>query len=60
MVRDIKNSEWDDVLEIAKTISRSGVPNYFDSQRFGSVIKKREFIAKYVIKKVSASGIILQ
>ena len=50
IVHDVKNSELDDVFEIAKTISRSGVPNYFDSQRFGSVIKK-EFIAKYVIKK---------
>jgi tRNA pseudouridine13 synthase len=50
IVHDVKNSELDDVFEIAETISRSGVPNYFDSQRFGSVIKK-EFIAKYVIKK---------
>ena len=50
IVHDVKNSELDDVFEIAKTISRSGVPNYFDSQRFGSVIKK-EFIAKYVIKE---------
>jgi tRNA pseudouridine13 synthase len=50
IVHDVKNSELDDVLEIAETISRSGVPNYFDSQRFGSVIKK-EFIAKYLIKK---------
>jgi tRNA pseudouridine13 synthase len=50
IVHDVKNSELDDVFEIAKTISHSGVPNYFDSQRFGSVIKK-EFIAKYLIKK---------
>ena len=50
IVHDVRNSELDDVFEIAETISRSGVPNYFDSQRFGSVIKK-EFIAKYVIKK---------
>jgi tRNA pseudouridine13 synthase len=49
IVHDVKNSELDDVFEIAKTISRSGVPNYFDSQRFGSVIKN-EFIAKYVVK----------
>ena len=51
IVHDVKNSELDDVFEIAKTISRSGVPNYFDSQRFGSIIKKKEFIAKHVIKK---------
>ena len=50
IVHDVRNSELDDVFEIAETISRSGVPNYFDSQRFGSVIKK-EFIAKHVIKK---------
>lgn len=50
IVHDVKNSELDDVFEIAETISRSGVPNYFDSQRFGSVVKK-EFIAKYIIKK---------
>jgi len=34
----------------AKTVSEIGVPNYFDSQRFGSVIHN-EFIAKYIIKK---------
>ncbi len=50
IVHDIKNSELDDVFEIAETISRTGVPNYFDSQRFGSVIKE-EFIAKHVIEK---------
>ena len=49
-VRDVKENELDNVSKRAKTISCSGVPNYFDSQRFGSVIGN-EFIAKYVIKK---------
>jgi len=49
-VRDVKENELDNVSERAETISCGGVPNYFDSQRFGSVIGN-EFIAKYVIKK---------
>ena len=49
-VRDVKENELDNVSKRAKTISCCGVPNYFDSQRFGSVIGN-EFIAKYVIKK---------
>ena len=49
-VRDVKENELDNVSKRAETISCCGVPNYFDSQRFGSVIGN-EFIAKYVIKK---------
>lgn len=33
-----------------RNIENYGIPNYFDSQRFGSVIH-REFIAKYLIRK---------
>jgi len=49
-VRDVKENELDNVSKRAETISCGGVPNYFDSQRFGNVIGN-EFIAKYVIKK---------
>ncbi len=49
-VRDIKNGELKGIYEKAKTIEQMGVPNYFDSQRFGSVTKN-SFIAKYLIKK---------
>lgn len=50
IVRDIKKGEFDGVYQKAKTLSEIGVPNYFDSQRFGSVFDK-EFIAKDVINK---------
>lgn len=49
-VRDLKKSELSGIEERARTIEILGVPNYFDSQRFGSVIHN-EFIAKHFIKK---------
>ena len=48
--RDIKKGELEGIMQKAKSITQIGVPNYFDSQRFGSVIGN-EFIAKYLIKK---------
>ena len=50
IVRDIQEDELADISLRAKTISSSGVPNYFDSQRFGSVIDT-VFIGKEVILK---------
>lgn len=50
VVRDIKKGETDSVILKSQTITEMGAPNYFDSQRFGSVINK-EFIAKYLVKK---------
>jgi tRNA pseudouridine13 synthase len=49
-VRDITKGEIDGIRQKAETIPLIGVPNYFDSQRFGSVIHK-QFIAKSVIRK---------
>ncbi|MFA6088686.1 MAG: tRNA pseudouridine(13) synthase TruD [Candidatus Woesearchaeota archaeon] len=49
-VRDIKKGELDGIYQKAETIASLGVPNYYDSQRFGSVICG-EFIAMYLIKK---------
>jgi tRNA pseudouridine13 synthase len=48
-VRNIQKGETPGIYSRAKTISEYGVPNYFDSQRFGSVIHN-EFIARYMIK----------
>lgn len=50
VVRDIKFNKIDRVYEKIKNLSLFGVPNYFDSQRFGSVFNN-EFIGKYLIKK---------
>jgi tRNA pseudouridine13 synthase len=50
MVRDVSENELADVSGRAAMIPVSGVPNYFDSQRFGSVIN-HEFIGKYIILK---------
>jgi len=49
-VRDVSENELADVSRRAATIPVFGVPNYFDSQRFGSVID-HEFIGKYIVLK---------
>ncbi|MBN1280986.1 MAG: tRNA pseudouridine(13) synthase TruD [Candidatus Thermoplasmatota archaeon] len=49
-VRDLKPDELKDVMARAETVPRCGVPNYFDSQRFGSVLD-HEFIGKMIIQK---------
>lgn len=55
-VRDIKIGEIEGVTMKADTIKDLGVPNYFDSQRFGSVIHG-EFIAKFIIKRDFESAV---
>jgi tRNA pseudouridine13 synthase len=50
VVRDLKDAELKEILARAETIPLCGVPNYFDSQRFGSVIDQG-FIGKQVIQK---------
>jgi tRNA pseudouridine13 synthase len=50
IARDIQENELEDISLRTETITTSGVPNYFDSQRFGSVIDKT-FIGKEVILK---------
>jgi len=48
LVRDIQEKELADIARRANTIPTSGVPNYFDSQRFGSVTDTT-FIGKDVV-----------
>ncbi len=50
VARDIQAEELPVISQMAETISSSGVPNYFDSQRFGSVIN-RVFIGREVMLK---------
>jgi len=50
VVRDIKENELTSISQRAGDIQGSGVPNYFDSQRFGSVIDNI-FIGKEVVLK---------
>jgi tRNA pseudouridine13 synthase len=50
VVRDIKEIELAGISQRADEIAVSGVPNYFDSQRFGSVID-HVFIGKDVVQK---------
>jgi len=50
VVRDVEEKKLADIFLRAETISTSGVPNYFDSQRFGSVIDNT-FIGKDVVLK---------
>jgi tRNA pseudouridine13 synthase len=48
-IRNVKKGELDGIYNKASDIEKIGVPNYFDSQRFGSVIKN-EFIVKHAVK----------
>ncbi|MFH1063991.1 MAG: tRNA pseudouridine(13) synthase TruD [Candidatus Woesearchaeota archaeon] len=48
--RAILKGELDGIKMKSATICSLGVPNYFDSQRFGSVVRKM-FIAKALIQK---------
>jgi len=49
-VRGIREEKIPVVYRRVEELKNSGVPNYFDSQRFGSVIHG-EFIAKYLINR---------
>jgi tRNA pseudouridine13 synthase len=55
-VRDVGEAELDDIYGKAAEIPLSGVPNYFDSQRFGSVIDQG-FIGKYIVRKQYESAV---
>ena len=50
IVRDIQPDELPGIQKRGQNLPHSGIPNYFDSQRFGSVFRG-EFIAKFVVKK---------
>ena len=47
-VRGIREDKIPIIFERVNYLRNSGVPNYFDSQRFGSVIHQK-FIAKYLL-----------
>lgn len=55
-IRDIKKDEIPSIKKNIEIIKSLGVPNYFDSQRFGSVIHN-EFIAKYILKNDYESAV---
>lgn len=46
VLRDLTGDEVQAIEQSLANIARDGLPNYFDSQRFGSVGKSGEFIAK--------------
>jgi tRNA pseudouridine13 synthase len=46
VVRDLTDQEAPKLVAAAREIAQSGVPNYFDEQRFGSVGKSGEFVAR--------------
>ncbi len=50
VARDIQQGELAEISRHAQTIPLVGVPNYFDSQRFGSVINN-VFIGKEIVLK---------
>lgn len=46
VLRNLSPAEAEDVVTRSAEVAESGVPNYFDDQRFGSVGVSGEFIAK--------------
>lgn len=48
-VRALKKGELDKVKKNINEVKQFGVPNYFDSQRFGSLKGTNDFVAKYLI-----------
>lgn len=49
-IRDLDTKHLENIDEKIKFVKENGVPNYFDSQRFGSTINGI-FIAKFLIKE---------
>jgi len=49
IVRDLRDADLDHFTDRIDDLRTSGVPNYFDSQRFGSAVN-RVFIAKLLIQ----------
>ena len=49
-LRDLSQADTEKIAERIKEINQSGVANYFDEQRFGSVRAGNEFPAKLLIK----------
>jgi tRNA pseudouridine13 synthase len=49
VIRDLTDHAVDEALVQIPFIQQMGVPNYFDSQRFGSVIRQ-QFIAKAILQ----------
>src|SRR3989344_1597461 len=49
IVRDLNKEILTTLNKKVESIKAFGVPNYYDSQRFGSVINNR-FIVKYIVK----------
>ena len=56
IVRSIRKGDLDGIRQKAEGIGIVGVPNYFDSQRFGSVINNK-FVAKFLLKKDYESAV---
>lgn len=46
VVRDLAPASAERAVAVMETIGRNGVPNYFDRQRFGSLGRSGEFIAR--------------
>lgn len=49
-VRDLKPNAVQAALQALEDVSRDGLPNYFDDQRFGSVCPGGEFIARLMVQ----------
>ncbi len=49
VVRNIKENYKDKILENIEILKKYGAPNYFDSQRFGSVFDNKFIIKEYIL-----------
>lgn len=50
-IRDLSKADMDRITQQLDEVSRYGLPNYFDEQRFGSVRAGNDFTAKQLIRR---------
>jgi tRNA pseudouridine13 synthase len=49
-LRDLDAEEWAAAEQALQEVQHEGVPNYFDDQRFGSVDREGQFVARLIVQ----------
>lgn len=57
VLRDLAEEEAARIQERAAQVAQFGLPNYFDEQRFGSLVPGEDHIAKHVLRRSAAGAL---